>query len=83
MKQMQVREAKAKFSEALDSAEHGEPVTITRHGSPVAMIVPFAKGEEMYPTKPKKTLGELLVEFPGGVDLDELRDRTPIREIDL
>ena len=83
MKTMQAREAKAKFSEALDCAEGGEPVTITRHGKPVAMVVPFAKGQEVYPEKPKKTLGQLLLEFPGGIDFDELRDRTPMREIDL
>lgn len=83
MKHMQAREAKAKFSEALDIAENGEAITITRHGTPVAMLVPFARGEEIYPPKPKKTLGQLLSEFPGGIDLDELRDRTPMREIDL
>lgn len=83
MKQMQAREAKAKFSEVIDSAARGEPVTITRHGTPVAMVIPFAKGEEVYPDKPKKTFGQHLLEFPGGIDLDELRDRTPMREIDL
>jgi prevent-host-death family protein len=80
---MQLREAKAKLSEVVETASKGEPVTITRHGTPMVMIVPFARGEEMYPEKPAKTLGQLLAEFPGGVDLDELRDRTPLREIDL
>lgn len=83
MKQMQAREAKAKFSEALDIAENGEAITITRHGTPVAMIVPFAKGEEIYPEAPKKTFGQHLVEYPGGIDFDEIRDRTPMREVDL
>lgn len=83
MKQMQLRDAKAHLSEVVESAIQGEPVTITRHGTPVAMVVPFNKGEEIYPSKPKKTFGEHLLEFPGGIDLDELRDRTPIRDIDL
>jgi len=83
MKQMQLREAKARLSEVVETAAKGEPVTITRHGSPVAMVVPFAKGEEIYPQMPKKTLGQLLLEYPGGLDLDELRDRTPIRDVDL
>lgn len=83
MKQMQLRDAKAKLSEVVDAVVNGEPTTITRHGVPVAMVVPFSKGEEMYPPKPKKTFGQHLLEFPGGIDLDELRDRTPIREIDL
>lgn len=85
MKQMQAREAKAKFSEVLETASNGEPVTITRHGTPVAMVIPFAKGEEMYPEKPvpKKSLIEHLMSFPGGIDFDELRDHRPPREIDL
>lgn len=85
MKHMQAREAKAKFSEALDSAAGGEPVTITRHGTPVAMVVPFEKGQELYPPTPAagKTLVQLLKEFPGGIDFEELRDRRPPREIDL
>ncbi len=83
MKQMQAREAKAKFAELLQTAEAGEAVTITRHGTPVAMIVPFAKGEEIYPAKPRKTLGQMLLEYPGGIDFNEIRDRRPMREIDL
>jgi prevent-host-death family protein len=83
MKQMQAREAKAKFAELLQTAEKGEAVTITRHGTPVAMVVPFAKGEEIYPEAPKKTFGQHLLEYPGGIDLDELRDRSPIRDVDF
>lgn len=33
-------EAKARFSELLDRAEAGEQVTISRHGRPVAKLVP-------------------------------------------
>ena len=33
-------EAKTKFSELLDRVENGEMVTITRHGRPIAEIVP-------------------------------------------
>jgi prevent-host-death family protein len=33
-------EAKTKFSELLDRVEKGERVTITRHGRPVAELVP-------------------------------------------
>lgn len=83
MKQMQLREAKAKLSQVIDAAEQGEPVTITRHGTPVAMVIPFAKGEELYPKKPDKTLGQLLLEIPGELDFDTLRDRSPIRDVEL
>ncbi len=33
-------EAKTKFSELLERVENGERVTITRHGRPVAELVP-------------------------------------------
>ena len=32
-------EAKTRLSELLDRVEHGDTVTITRHGVPVAMLV--------------------------------------------
>jgi prevent-host-death family protein len=40
MKQIQASEAKAKFSELLDAVENGETIEITRHGKPIARIVP-------------------------------------------
>ena len=36
-------EAKTKLAELLDKVEAGEPVTITRHGRPVAKLVPAAR----------------------------------------
>lgn len=81
MKRMQAREAKAKFSEALDIAENGEAITITRHGTPVAMIVPFAKGEEMYSLEANRAFIEHLLAFPGPLEID--KDRRPPREIEL
>ena len=33
-------EAKVKLSELLDKVEHGEQVVITRHGRPIARLVP-------------------------------------------
>lgn len=81
MKQMQAREAKAKFAELLHSAEQGEAITITRHGTPVAMIVPFAKGEEMYSLEANRAFIEHLLAFPGPLEVD--KDRRPPREIEL
>lgn len=34
-------EAKTRFSELLELAEAGEEITITRHGNPVARLVPI------------------------------------------
>jgi prevent-host-death family protein len=82
---MQAREAKAKFAELLQSAERGESVTITRHGKPVARIVPIDHGEdkEAVEREQNRKFIEHLLKFPGGIDFDEIRDRTPPREIDL
>lgn len=33
-----VAEAKDRLSELIERAEHGEPITITRHGRPVATL---------------------------------------------
>jgi prevent-host-death family protein len=40
MKQIQASVAKAQFAELLDEVERGETVVITRHGKPVARLVP-------------------------------------------
>ncbi len=39
MKTVAVFEAKNRFSELLAAVAHGEEITITRHGSPVARLV--------------------------------------------
>lgn len=41
--EMSIREAKAKFSEALAAAERGEPVTITKFGKPIVDMIPARK----------------------------------------
>lgn len=38
--EMSIREAKAKFSEAVAAAERGESVLVTKFGKPVAQIAP-------------------------------------------
>ena len=43
MKQVGVYEAKTKLAGLLDEVERGETVTITRHGRPVARLVPIEK----------------------------------------
>ena len=39
MRSVAVFEAKNRFSELLSAVAHGEEITITRHGSPVARLV--------------------------------------------
>ena len=40
MKEVQASAAKARFAELLDEVERGETVVITRHGKPIARLVP-------------------------------------------
>ena len=40
MKEIQSSVAKAQFAELLDQVERGETIVITRHGKPIARIVP-------------------------------------------
>ena len=40
MKQVGVYDAKTHLTKLLDEVEHGETITITRHGKPVAKLVP-------------------------------------------
>lgn len=82
MKQMQAREAKARFAELLQSAERGESVTITRHGRPVARIVPIdAAAEAESELEKNRRFIEHLLSFPGPLEIE--KDRRPPREIDL
>jgi prevent-host-death family protein len=39
--QLNVSEAKSRFSEIIAAAEHGEEVIIAKRGVPVARLVPF------------------------------------------
>jgi prevent-host-death family protein len=40
-------DAKARFSELLDRAAAGEELTISRHGKPVAKLVPIEESREL------------------------------------
>jgi prevent-host-death family protein len=43
MKQLNVAEAKAKFSELVDAAARGDGTIIAKSGTPIAMLVPLDK----------------------------------------
>jgi antitoxin (DNA-binding transcriptional repressor) of toxin-antitoxin stability system len=71
------------LSSLVSAAERGEETVITRHGKPVARIVPEPKEGEPkrvnHPGSPYHgmTFGELLLAFPGPLELE--RDQTPMR----
>jgi prevent-host-death family protein len=68
-------EAKTHFSELLERVSKGEEITITRHGAPVAKLVPVAAPSR----RDLRTIVEKLKAFREGKTLDgiswkELRD---------
>ena len=69
-------EAKTHLAALLDRAANGERITITKHGVPVAMLVPVAA-----PVKPKRDdVIQQLIEFGKGRSLRGLTIRELIEQ---
>jgi prevent-host-death family protein len=81
MRTVQVRDAKAGLSALLEDAEHGRPTMITRHGKPVAVIVPVGDAARLYGGAKTANLVEYLMMMPPGLDPADL-ERAPIRDVD-
>ncbi len=77
-----LKNAKAAFSNLVDGAIRGEFVTITRHGKPVAALVSVEAGEIARKAMERKRSGLVayLRTFPGG---EFERNRAPSRDVDL
>ena len=77
-----LKQAKAGFSNLVDEAVKGKFVTITRHGKPVAALVSVEAAEIARKAMEKKRPGLVayLKTFPG--DTFE-RNRAPSRTVDL
>lgn len=76
MREVQLKEAKAKLSAVVDQAIAGEPTIITRHGKKEVVVLSF----EAYQRLPKvPTFGELLAAFPVDSDVIPERRRKPFR----
>jgi antitoxin Phd len=80
MREIQLREAKAKLSSVLDEARRGEPSIITRHGRPEAVIISF---EDWTSLSHIPSFARLLISAP--LDHGDLpdRDETQSRDADL
>ncbi|MEO4001717.1 type II toxin-antitoxin system Phd/YefM family antitoxin [Mesorhizobium sp. CAU 1732] len=82
MSTVSLKDAKAGLSTYVDQAIRGEFVTITRHGKPVAALVPFAAAEiaqrTLKPARP--SFASYLKQFPGG---EFERNQSPARDVDL
>ncbi len=77
-----LKNAKAAFSNLVDGAIRGEFVTITRHGKPVAALVSVEAAEIARKAMARKRSGLIayLRTFPGG---EFERNRAPSRDVEL
>lgn len=75
MKQIGAFEAKTHFSSLLDEVEQGEQITITKHGRPVARIIPFSASSKEKTAQIIGRIRELSQEQTlGDLDWKTLRD---------
>lgn len=72
-----VYEAKTHFSELLDRAAAGEEITITKHGHPVAKLVPVQPGKSV---ERRRAAIERWKEQSKGLSLGGLKIRDLIEE---
>ncbi len=77
-----LKNAKAAFSNLVDGAIRGEFVTITRHGKPVAALVSVEAAEIARKAMARRRSGLIayLRTFPGG---EFERNRAPSRDVEL
>ncbi|HLI63094.1 MAG TPA: type II toxin-antitoxin system prevent-host-death family antitoxin [Terriglobales bacterium] len=70
-------EAKTHLSELLEKVEMGEEITITKHGAPVARLVPVKKEAS---AKERAAAIQRIQKLAGGLSLKGLRVKDLIRE---
>ncbi len=80
MRTVQLREAKATLSALVQAAESGETTILTKHGRPVAKLVPFDDGKPAGPQK-RPNLIEWLRSMPADIPFE--RDQTPPRVVEF
>ncbi|CAN7257685.1 type II toxin-antitoxin system Phd/YefM family antitoxin [Phyllobacterium sp. LjRoot231] len=76
MKEIQLKEAKAKFSHVVDEAVAGEAAVITRHGRKEAVIISYSEYERLSRVP---SLGWLLTNSP--LEEGDLRKRQPSKAL--
>jgi prevent-host-death family protein len=70
-------EAKTHFSELLEKVEAGQEITITRHGTPVARLVPV---KQKYTPQQRRAAIERIKSLSKGLSLGGLKIRDLINE---
>jgi prevent-host-death family protein len=67
-------EAKTHLPKLLDQVEQGEEITITRHGKPVATLIPIASSSKKEIQQAIHEIEQISQECTlNGLDLDEMR----------
>ncbi len=89
--QYTIAEAKDKLPSIIHSVENGSPVTLTRHGRPVAVLLSVSQYEKL--SSGKKGYWEALEAFRGrmksediqisDIDFEGLRDDSRGRDVEL
>jgi prevent-host-death family protein len=72
MREIQASEAKAHLPELLDDVERGETLIITRHGRPIARIVPETDRRQKEISKALANIKEIR-KCTGKISFEELR----------
>jgi antitoxin Phd len=80
MREIQLRDAKARLSAVVDEAVRGKPAIITRHGKREAVVLSFEEWERLSQVP---SFGRLLMSAPISPDDLPDRDRAPLRTADL
>ena len=80
MREIQLREAKADLSAAVDDALRGEPCIITRHGRRTAVLLSYEEWEKLANVP---SFGRLLMAAPLEPDDLPARRRTRLRRVRL
>jgi prevent-host-death family protein len=90
-KRVTTAQARREWAKVLRSVERGTPVTVTRNGQPVAVVISIDEYRRIGEAK-KETLADVFAQFRESVDpsdLDgpdpwaEVRDRSPGRDVRL
>jgi prevent-host-death family protein len=76
MQAISLAHAKAHLSEILNAVEAGEEVVITRHGRPIARVIPANAPKEPFPLQHLAKLRQQVPAWQGSsaVSLRDLRD---------
>lgn len=80
MREIQLKDAKARLSAVVDEAMQGKPAVITRHGKRQAVVVSYDKWQRLSHVP---TFGRLLMAAPLIADDLPGRDDSPLPTADL